>query len=262
MNLDLKGKHALVCGSTQGIGKSIAIELSKMGANVTLIARNVQKLRSTLKELHKSKEQKHHFICADFSFPPELKLKVESFLENSGPVHILINNTGGPASGQLSNANVEDLLSAYNNHLICNHLLMKATVEGMKTEKYGRIINIISTSVKIPLDNLGVSNTTRGAVANWSKTLANELGQYGITVNNILPGATKTSRLESIIENKAKQTSTSIDQVEQNMLKSIPAKRFGLPEEVAYAACFLASPAASYINGINIPVDGGRTGSL
>ncbi len=132
----------------------------------------------------------------------------------------------------------------------------------MKLARYGRIINVISTSVKQPLPNLGVSNTVRGAVANWAKTLANELGEFEITVNNVLPGATATGRLTSIINNKAEKTGLSIEQVAEGMKAEIPLKRFAEPVEVANAIVFLASPQASYINGINLPVDGGRTKSL
>ena len=262
MNLDLTGKHAMVCGSTQGIGKAIAKGLAEMGANITLVARNAEKLKTVKSELDTSKGQTHHFISADFSFPAELKVKVESFLEMNNPVNILINNTGGPAGGPIHKAKSDEFITTFNNHLICNHFMMKATVEGMKESGYGRIINIISTSVKIPLKGLGVSNTIRGAVANWSKTLSMELAADGITVNNVLPGATKTVRLESIIENKAGKEGKSVTDVENAMLGAIPAGRFGQAEEVANAACFLASPAAAYINGVNIPVDGGRTGSL
>ena len=262
MNLDLTGKHAMVCGSTQGIGKAIALGLAEMGANVTLVARSANKLKSVKAELDTSKGQEHHFIAADFSFPPELKVKVESFCETHPPVNILVNNTGGPAGGFIHQAKSDEFMSTFNNHLICNHFLMKATVEGMKESGYGRIINIISTSVKIPLKGLGVSNTIRGAVANWSKTLSFELAPFGITVNNVLPGATKTVRLESIIESKAEKEGKTVKEVENTMLSAIPAGRFGLAEDVANAACFLASPAAAYINGINVPVDGGRTGSL
>jgi 3-oxoacyl-[acyl-carrier protein] reductase len=132
----------------------------------------------------------------------------------------------------------------------------------MKKEGYGRIVNIISTSVKIPLPNLGVSNTIRGAVASWAKTMANELGQFNITVNNVLPGATKTKRLESIISNNAGKKNVPVDEVEKEMMKEIPMKRFAEPQELANVVAFLASPAASYVNGVSIPVDGGRTGTI
>jgi len=203
MNLDLKHKRAIVCGSTQGIGKAIAMELAAMGAQVTLIARNEAALKQSKAELPTNGSQLHSYICADFSDPKNLRELVDSFIQRSGPVHILINNTGGPPAGPVHTAKPEEFLSAFQNHLLCNHLLAQACLEGMKNSGYGRIINIISTSVKQPLPNLGVSNTIRAAVANWAKTLANEVGKHGITVNNVLPGATATQRLAGIIENKA-----------------------------------------------------------
>jgi 3-oxoacyl-[acyl-carrier protein] reductase len=262
MNLDLSGKTALVCGSTQGIGKASAIELAVLGANIILVARNEESLRATLKELDTSKGQEHHFITADFQLPAGMKGKVENFVMTHGAIHILVNNTGGPPSGPIVNAKVEDFLQAFNNHLVCNHILVQALVDGMKKEKYGRIINVISTSVKIPLRNLGVSNTIRAAVANWSKTLSNELAPFGITVNNVLPGATLTGRLQSIIDNKSKNTGEPLSKIKDEMESEIPLGRFADASEIANAVAFLASPAASYITGINVPVDGGRTGSL
>ena len=262
MNLNLKGKTALVCGSTQGIGKASAIELSLLGANVILLARNETSLKETVKELDVTKGQKHDYICADFQNQIELKSKVDSFITSNGTIHILVNNTGGPAGGLIQNAKVEEFLQAFNNHLICNHILVQALLGGMKKEKYGRIINIISTSVKMPLKNLGVSNTIRAAVANWSKTLATEVAADGITVNNVLPGATLTGRLQTIIENNSKNKSKTIDEVQDEMIKEIPMGRFADASEVANAVAFLASPAAAYITGINVLVDGGRTGCL
>ncbi|QTD37259.1 SDR family oxidoreductase [Polaribacter batillariae] len=264
MNLQLKNKNALVCGSTQGIGKATALLLAEEGANVTLLARNEEKLKSVLKEIEecqfeRSREQNHNYLVADFSKPNELK----QVLENSDlQFHILVNNTGGPAGGPIFNAKIEEFESAFTQHLKCNHILVQAVVPFMKTESYGRIINVISTSVKQPLDGLGVSNTIRGAVANWSKTLANELGAFKINVNNVLPGATNTERLNEIIKNKAGKTGLSIEEVSKNMMNASPAKRFAKPEEVANAIVFLASEKASFINGINVPVDGGRTKSL
>ena len=262
MNLDLKNKRAIVCGSTQGIGKAVAIELAALGANVTLIARNEQALKQTKSELSDNGSQLHSYICADFSEPQKLKELVEQFIQRSGFVNILINNTGGPPAGPIASAKPEEFITAFNNHLICNHILAQACIEGMKNSAYGRIINIISTSVKLPLPNLGVSNTIRAAVANWAKTLANELGKFNITVNNILPGATATQRLSTIIENKALKTNHSNEAVTKDMLNEIPLGRFAEASEIANAVAFLASPAAAYISGINLPVDGGRTGNL
>ncbi len=260
MNLDLKGKTALVCGSTQGIGKAIAVELASMGANIILMARNEGKLQQVVSELPNN-NQKHQHLAADFSDPSQVKETIDKFVAHHD-IQILINNTGGPAGGQAIDAGLDEFRQAFNSHLVCNQILAQAVVSSMKKAGYGRIVNIISTSVKMPLKGLGVSNTIRGAVASWSKTLATELGGFGITVNNVLPGATMTSRLESIIENKAKKLGKTEEAVQQDMLAAIPANRFAEAEEVANAAAFLCSPAAGYINGINIPVDGGRTGCL
>jgi 3-oxoacyl-[acyl-carrier protein] reductase len=234
--------------------------LSLLGANVTLLARDEQKLKQAWNELHHG-HQLHHYLSVDFSNPAEVKKKVEEFVSKH-TIHILVNNTGGPPAGQAIDSNPEDFLKAFSNHLICNQILAQAVVPGMKKEKYGRIINIISTSVKVPLRGLGVSNTIRGAVANWSKTLSLELGPFGITVNNVLPGATMTARLESIINTNAQKKGISFEEARQDMIKEIPMGRISEPHEVAAAVAFLASPAAGYINGINVPVDGGRTGSL
>lgn len=261
MNLDLKGKNALVCGSTQGIGKASALELAALGANVTLVARNEEKLKACLAELPTHPHQKHHYLVADFENPEQLKEKISKYT-TSNRIHILVNNTGGPPAGLAINAKEEEFVKAFSNHLLCNHILVQACVEGMKSEKFGRIINIISTSVKVPLRNLGVSNTIRGAVANWAKTLSVELAPFGITVNNVLPGATMTGRLEAIIENKSQKTGVSFEEAKDEMINEIPAGRIGEAHEIAAAVAFLASPAAAYINGINLPVDGGRTGSL
>lgn len=262
MNLDLRNKQAIVCGSTQGIGKAIALELANLGASVTLIARNEEALKETKLQLSTSAGQLHSYLCVDFSKPIELKQIVDAYLQRQPTVHILINNTGGPAAGPIHLAKGEEFLSAFNNHLICNHILAQACIDGMKNAKYGRIINIISTSVKQPLANLGVSNTIRAAVANWAKTLAGELGKYNITVNNVLPGATSTIRLKTIIENKSTKTGHALESVTNEMISEIPMGRFAEASEIANAVAFLASPAASYINGINLPVDGGRTGCL
>ena len=262
MNLDLKNKRALVGGSTQGIGKAVAIELALLGANVTLIARNEEALKKAKTELNIDKGQQHSYIVADFSNPEEVKRNVTHYIQRQGTVNILVNNTGGPPSCPVSSAQTEEFTSAFANHLICNHILAQACLEGMKHSGYGRIINIISTSVKQPLHNLGVSNTIRAAVANWAKTWANEIGQFGITVNNVLPGATHTQRLQGIMESNAIKNEKPLEEIKQHMLKEIPMKRFAEAAEIANAVAFLASPAAAYINGINLPVDGGRTACL
>jgi 3-oxoacyl-[acyl-carrier protein] reductase len=262
MNLNLIDKNAIVCGSTQGLGRATAIELALLGANVTLVARNEETLQETLKTLDTSLGQKHGYFVADFSNPENVKSGINQHLVTNPTVHILINNTGGPAGGAIVDANLEDFTQTFSNHLLCNHILVQACVGGMKSAGFGRIINIISTSVKQPITGLGVSNTIRGAVAAWGKTLANELGGFGITVNNVLPGYTKTARLDAVVGTRAKNSGVSNEQMEQILKSDIPAGRFGEAHEFGAAAAFLCTPAAAYINGINLPVDGGRLGSL
>ncbi len=261
--MSLTSLRALVGGSTQGIGRAVAETLAAQGASVTLLARNEARLREAAAALPTPGEARHNYLVADFDDPSHLETVVQGYLaQHPEGFHILVNNTGGPPGGPLLAAPVEALRIAFNQHIVCNHLLAQAVVPGMQAAGYGRIINIVSTSVKVPLPGLGVSNTVRGAVASWAKTLANELGPHGITVNNVLPGATLTQRHHSLVEKKVTQTGQSAEAVEAEMLKLIPARRFGLAEEVAAAVAFLASPAAGYINGTSVPVDGGRTGSL
>jgi 3-oxoacyl-[acyl-carrier protein] reductase len=262
MTIDLKGKNSVVCGSTQGIGRAIAIAMANAGSSVTLIARNENKLIETVKSLNCKAGQKHRYITADFSDTDSLKSSIKTFLQTQPDIQILVNNTGGPPGGEAIKALTEDYEDAFKKHLISSQILTQAFAEGMKEAGYGRIINIISTSVKQPIKGLGVSNTIRGAVASWSKTISAELGKYGITVNNILPGATKTERLKSIIKKKAEDLSLSEKEITADMLKEIPAGRFAEPEEPAGLAVFLASPLAGYINGVSIAVDGGRTGCI
>lgn len=258
MNLQLTNKNALVCGSTQGIGKAIAIELALLGANVVLMARNEVALKSAITDLDASQGQTHQYVVADFSMPEQVKTAAEAVIAQN-PIHILVNNTGGPPAGAITEASADAFLSAYSNHLLCNHILTQLCLPAMKQGQFGRIINVISTSVKQPLKGLGVSNTTRAAVAAWAKTLSFEVAKFGITVNNVLPGATKTVRLENILNGKASKTGIELSEVEKEMLDEIPAGRFGEAHELAALAAFLASPAAAYINGQSIAVDGGRT---
>ena len=259
MNLDLKNKNAIVCGCTQGIGKATAIELANIGANITLIARNESKLKDVMKLLDTTQGQKHSFLVVDFSESNSLKEKIDPLARN---YHILINNTGGPAGGPITDANTESFEDAFRMHLVNNQLLVQKVIKGMKADNFGRIINIISTSVKAPIPGLGVSNTIRAAVASWAKTLSIEVGAYGITVNNVLPGFTNTNRLKTLIIKKAEVQGKTEEQIANGMKSSVPANRFGQANEVANAVAFLCSPAAAYINGINLPVDGGRTASL
>ena len=261
MDTSLAGKNAVVCGSTQGIGLAIAREFAELGATCFLLARNESALQEISQSLPTPQEQKHQYQVADFSQPQQVKQVIQSICSQN-TIHILVNNTGGPPGGPIMEATEEDFLAAFNQHLICNHILTRSVVPCMQSAGYGRIINIISTSVKIPHKNLGVSNTIRGAVASWAKTMSNELGGFNITVNNILPGYTETKRLESIIDMNAEKKNSDPETVKNEMTADIPMKRFGKSSEIASVAAFLASPAASYLNGVSIPVDGGRTGSI
>ena len=258
MDLSLIGRNALVCGSSGGIGKATAIALSELGANVTLLARHAESLTQTLNALHRSPGQEHGFIVADTSHHADLHQKIMT-LTFEKRIHILVNNSGGPPPGEILNADIVSFRNAFDQHLLAYHMMTQLIVPGMKSEGYGRIINVISTSVKQPLQGLGVSNTLRAAVGHWSKTLATELGPFNITVNNVLPGATETERHHAIVSNKAQKLGKSPEEVKKDLMAEIPMKRFGKPEEIAAAVAFLGWPGASYITGTQITVDGGRT---
>ena len=262
MNINLTGKNALIGGSSKGIGKACAIELAKLGANITLVSRSPEVMADIARELPRvAPGQDHDLLAVDFSDTIDLKKKVKMLVATK-TIHILVNNTGGPPGGPIMDARTEEFIQAYNNHLICNHVLTLLTTPGMRKAGYGRIINIISTSVKAPIPGLGVSNTTRGAVASWAKTMANELAVDGVTVNNVLPGKTDTDRLREIIGDVAARRAVSEETVVEGMMSEIPMGRFADPGEIAVAVAFLASPAASFITGISLPVDGGQTRSM
>ena len=262
MNLDLTGKTAFVCGSTQGIGKATAIELALLGANITLVARNEEKLQTVLDELPRKKGQKHRFLVIDFSKTNQIKAKIERHLSKYPDAHILINNTGGPAGGAVIDASPEQFVQTFNEHVVSAQILTQAMVSSMKSEGFGRIINITSIGMKQPIIGLGVSNTIRAAMGNWAKSMANELGKFGITTNIVLPGYTTTGRLQKVNEMKAASTNKPIAEVEQDLIKDIPIGRFTTPQETAAVIAFLCSPAAASVNGVSIPVDGGKTSSL
>ncbi len=261
MDLNLTGRHALVCGASEGIGRATAHELALLGADVTVLARREEALRAVADALPRGNGQRHGWIAADVADTDTLRAQVEALVSGK-PVHILINNTGGPPGGAIRSADTSAFLDAFNKHLVANHALLQAVLPGMQTDSWGRVVNVVSTSVREPIANLGVSNTIRGAVASWAKTLSRELAGDGITVNNVLPGFTETGRIAQILSDRAKASGQSEEQVAEGMRKTVPAGRFAKPEEIAAAIAFLCSPAAAYINGVSLAVDGGRMQSI
>lgn len=262
MNLDLTNKTALVCGASQGLGFACATELALMGANIIAASRDKNKLQAAIQKLNISKGQQHSFLVMDLSNPDAVKQTVSSFLAKNNVIHILINNAGGPPSAPMIETDAAEIEKAFRTHLISSHVIAQLVFPGMKKAGFGRIVNITSASVKQPINGLGISNTVRAAVANWAKTLANEISHFGITVNNVLPGYTNTDRVDYLFGKQAAEQGINKEDVFKRMAASVPAGRLGEPAEFGAAVAFLCSPAAAYINGINLPVDGGRTGSL
>jgi 3-oxoacyl-[acyl-carrier protein] reductase len=261
MDLNLAGKHALVCGASEGIGLATARELAELGAEVTLLARRAEVLRDVASGLPSPRAQRHDWRAVDMRDTAALRSAIDA-LTSERPVHILINNTGGPPGGPAHAAVGAEFEAAFALHLLANHVLVQSVLPGMRTARWGRIVNVISTSVREPIPNLGVSNTVRGAVASWAKTLSRELAADGITVNNALPGYTETARLRQIVSDRARSSGQPEETVTRAMLATVPASRFAQAAEVAAAIAFLCTPAAAYINGVSLAIDGGRMNSL
>lgn len=259
-SISLVGKQALVGGATQGIGRACALALAQAGASVTVVGRDPAALDQVLAQLPRASgaAQVHRALLADYSNWKSVSKVVGDHVAAHGAVHIVVHNTGGPAAGPIASAAPEDFARAFEMHVLTGQAIVQACVPGMQAAKFGRVINITSTSVVTPIRGLGVSNTIRAAVANWSRTIAGELGVFGITANTVMPGFTRTARLESVFKGRAAKNSSTVDAVEREALATIPAGRFGEADEIAAVVLFLASPAASYVNGINLPVDGGR----
>ncbi len=255
----LEGRRALVCGSTQGIGLAAAAELAQRGATITLFARDATALERVRAGLPGAG---HSFLVADFHDNESVRSAAAAEIRDRGAFHVLVNNTGGPPAGPVVTALPDAFVAAFRAHLVNNHILAQAVIPGMKEAGFGRIVNIVSTSVREPIAGLGVSNTVRAAVAGWAKTLSGELARFGITVNNVLPGYTRTSRLDTIISGRAAAAARTPDDITREMLAQVPAGRFAESWEIAAAIGFLASPAGGYITGVSLPVDGGRIASL
>jgi 3-oxoacyl-[acyl-carrier protein] reductase len=261
MDLNLTGRHALVCGASEGIGRATAHELALLGADVTVLARRAEALQEVVGALPCSGSQQHGWIAADVARTDALRAQVEA-LAAGKPVHILVNNTGGPPGGPAHGADIAAFLDAFNKHLVANHTMVQALLPGMRAANWGRIVNVISTSVKEPIAGLGVSNTIRGAVASWAKTLSRELAPFGITVNNVLPGYTETGRVAQIVQDRAQASGQSEEVIIDGMRGNVPVGRFAQPGEIGGVIAFLCSPAAAYVNGVSLPVDGGRMQSI
>ncbi|WP_407351702.1 SDR family oxidoreductase [Luteimonas sp. R10] len=261
MDLDLSGKHALVCGASEGIGRAAAHELALLGADVTVLSRRAEALQAVAHALPRKDAQRHGWIAADVSQTELLRERIEA-LAAEKPAQILVNNSGGPAGGPAHAADAEAYLDAFRRHLIANQTLVQTLLPGMRAARWGRIVNVISTSVREPIPGLGVSNTVRGAVASWAKTLSRELAAEGITVNNVLPGFTETGRIEQIVRDRAGKEGRGEEAVRAAMRAAVPAGRFARPEETGGVIAFLCSPAAAYVNGVSLAVDGGRMQSI
>ncbi len=259
MDLSLHGKRALICGGTDGIGKASALLMADRGASITLLARNQKKLDKVKYELSTNEDQHHETICADFNDIDSLENVLSANLESH--IDILVNNSGGPHGGPLIESDPEEFRIGFERLLVANQVIAKAVVPSMQTKGCGRIINIISTSVNQVIPGLGVSNSIRGAVAQWGKTLALELGPDGITVNNVLPGYTETNRLEELVEAKSKALGVTQDEIKSSWAGNTTLRRLGQPLEIAKGVAFLASESAAYINGYNLSIDGGRFGA-
>jgi 3-oxoacyl-[acyl-carrier protein] reductase len=261
VDLDLSGRHALVCGASEGIGRAAAHELALLGADVTVLARRAEVLEEVAAALPRRDGQQHGFIAADVARTDALKAQAEA-LASARPVHILVNNTAGPPGGPAHTAGEDAYVDAFRRHLLANHALVQALLPGMRAANWGRIVNVVSTSVREPIPNLGVSNTIRGAVASWAKTLSRELAPFGITVNNVLPGYTGTGRIDQIVRDRVAATGQGAEAILEGMRKGVPAGRFAAPSEVGGVIAFLCSPAAGYVNGVSLAVDGGRMQSI
>ena len=261
LTLSLAGKHALVCGASKGIGRCTALALAKSGANITVLSRSSDTLNELLPLLTAAGAPKAWALPADLDDRSSLLETVSRHISETGAVHVLVNNAGGPAGGPIIDASTSEFELAFGRHVLASHIMTQAVVKGMVDQNFGRIINIISTSVREPIPRLGVSNTVRGAMAGWAKSMARELPEM-ITINNVLPGFTDTERLGALAAGRAKREGCTPEDVRKMWLNDVPAGRLAKPDETAAAIAFLASPAAGNIRGVSLAVDGGRMRSI
>ena len=257
----LQGRHALVCGASMGIGRAAALALAARGADVTVLARSAGKLEALLPELRAAGAPTARALVADLDDRPALGVALDGLLAEHGPVHVLVNNTGGPPAGPLLEADDELFLTTFARHVLASHLLVRTLLPGMRAAGFGRIVNVISISVREPIAGLGVSNTIRGAMASWSKTLSGELPP-GVTINNVLPGYTATERLDELADELHARTGRDHDAIRRDWVAAVPEGRLAEPAEIAAAIAWLASPEAAMVRGVSLPVDGGRLKGL
>ena len=261
VTIDLSGKNALVGGSSAGLGKAIAVQLAQSGASVTLMSHSEEKLQNIVDELPKDQGQEHQLLTVDFNdFEDYKKIVTAYFQENS--IDILVNNTQGPSAGTALEKDVEDYQQAFDLLFKVAAFTTELALRKMRNNKWGRIINVASVSVKEPLPYLVLSNSIRAAVVTWAKSLATEVGPDQITVNSVLTGYFDTQRITDLNARKAKQQGISEDEVLKEMESKVPVRRIGKPEEYGYLVAFLASEQASYITGTQIPIDGGLLQSI
>lgn len=254
-------RRAIICGSTEGIGKAIAINLCKEGYAITLISRNLEKLKILKAELNLIKSNDHSFIQTDFDKPEEINYCLSKVDNLKLGKLVLVNNVGGPPPKEILECSINDFQRVFNKQVLSFSEVTKYFVPKMKEEKWGRIINIIGTTILEPIPGLGLS-VIKGATANWSKALSVELGKYNITVNNVLPGPTKTRELDTIIEIFAEKANKTKEEFIKDSLGRIPLRRFAEPAEIADGVAFLSSDKASFITGTNLKIDGGFTTCL
>ena len=254
----LEGYTALVCGASKGIGKATAQMLSRAGARVILCARSKLELNEVVSELH---GEGHKILVMDLEDTEAIEENILTLIGEVGDIQILINNSGGPPGGPLIENEITDFDGPFKRHLYASHVITKLLIPGMERSQMGRIINVISTSVREPIDNIGLSNTLRGAMASWSKSLSREINPC-ITINNILPGFTDTDRLSSLSKSISEKTGKSINSVREEWMNSVPIQRLIDPLETANAITWLSLPSSGAIRGISLAVDGGRMRSI